>query len=82
MADDTPAEVQRETPITTICVCRLRLGDGVHPEHDSCRQSTSGPDEPVCEFCIAAQHPKFPGWDPIVKEVPRAGTRVQIVRLP
>jgi len=47
-----------------ICSCRLLHG------HDSCSAQTSGPDEPICQFCIAAQHPQQDDFAPIVKPVP------------
>jgi hypothetical protein len=72
-------EGQRDKPIRMQCVCRLRINEYAH---DSCAIITSGPDEPVCEFCAKAQHPKMDTFDPIVKGGDHAGARVPGVRLP
>lgn len=69
---------QRREPIYMTCVCRLTDGK----RSDSCACTTSGPDEPVCQYCVAAGHPQDPGFAPIIKGGPHAGARVPRVRLP
>lgn len=60
-------EAHRERPQITYCVCRL----GYYGSFDSCGARTSGPDEPVCARCVAANHPDLPQFDPIIKGRPR-----------
>jgi hypothetical protein len=55
---------QREQPVETMCVCRLRLPSG---RHDSCSTYTSGPDEPICEECDMSGHPEAENFDPTIK---------------
>lgn len=62
-------EVQRTNQQRMICVCRLTTI--VRPNgmsaHDVCTVPTSGIDEPVCEYCVAARHHEMPNFDPIIK---------------
>ena len=58
-------EAQRTEASPTTCCCRLRSGKG----HDSCRGSTSGPDEPISIYCVDAGHTKSPHFDPTIKNV-------------
>jgi hypothetical protein len=53
-------EPQRTEASPVICCCRLST-------YDSCGQHTSGPDEPICIFCVDAGHPEQPNFDPIIK---------------
>lgn len=70
-------DVQRAHPIPMTCACRLRKGGG----YDSCQCTTSGPDEPICHFCVIARHHQQDNFDPIVKGDSHAGARVHVVRL-
>jgi len=60
-------EPQRTEASPVTCCCRLRLGNSTL--FDSCRHPTSGPDEPICIYCVDAGHTKSKHFDPIIKNV-------------
>lgn len=54
--DDT---VARQQQVKMVCCCVVN--------RDSCTVHTSGPDEPICKFCVASGHPQDPSFAPTIK---------------
>ena len=58
-------EPQRTTTTPQPCCCRLTT-DTIN---DLCPNFTSGPDEPICEDCIASMHHVAPTFAPMIRRI-------------